>query len=356
MVLVIVGLLAATPPWAIATPPANPTLSTWGASGAVRSELIIGNTLYLGGSFTSMISPDGSTTVARQHLAAIDLTTGDLLDWNPSANGAVLAMATDGTNVYIGGSFGTVNGRFRRNLAALDRTGALLPWNPKANGTVAALHRVGTTIYIGGAFTALGGTARDRLAAVMTSGALLAWDPDADARVNAITSVDAGMIVVGGAFTEVGGQSIDHIDGLDPLTGVSESWSDPSSQTVAGLVTGPDDNVYGAIIGSGGKVRSWTNDGHLRWTVSTDGDVNSVAYYDGQVIAGGHWVYVASTIKIPRLAAFNATTGAPDTNWKPSPNKQVWSLTAEGSTMGVGGVFTTVKGSTHRRVAVFDSA
>jgi hypothetical protein len=29
-------------------------------------------------------------------------------------------------------------------------------------------------------------------------------------------------------------------------------------------VTGPDDNVYGAIAGFGGKVRSWTNDGHLR--------------------------------------------------------------------------------------------
>ena len=35
-------------------------------------------------------------------------------------------------------------------------------------------------------------------------------------------------------------------------------------------------------------MRSWTNDGHLRWTTYTDGDVNAVVYAGGQVIAGGH--------------------------------------------------------------------
>ena len=123
--------------------------------------------------------------------------------------------------------------------------------------------------------------------------------------MHAITSVASGDIVVGGDFSRVGGQTIDNIDALDPVTGQSLSWSFPSSGEVLGLVTGPDDNVYGAIGGSGGKVRSWTNTGTLRWTVYTDGDVNAVAYDNGQVIAGGHWIVpeLPRTLAAPRPGA-----------------------------------------------------
>jgi hypothetical protein len=355
---VLVASVVGLAPPAGATPPAAPALDTWGATGAVRAEVIIGTTLYIGGSFTSVVSPDGATTIARSHLAAIDLTTGDLLPWSPSTNGSVLAMVTDGTTLYIGGSFTTVNSTAQARLAALDAAGALVPWATGASATVDALHLRGTTLYVGGAFTTLGGEPRGYLGATTTTGDLLPWDPQANARVKAITSVASGEIVVGGLFTSVGGQSIDHIDGLDPTTGASLSWSYPSSQEVVELITGPDDNVYGAIAGAGGKVRSWTNDGHLRWTVYTDGDVNAVTYYGGQVIAGGHWVYMTDgTVKVPRLTAFDPATGAPDTAWKPKPNKQVWSLATDGgSTLAVGGVFTTVSRQAHRRVAVFKAA
>jgi hypothetical protein len=355
---VVVATVVSLAPSAHATPPATPALKTWGATGAVRAEVIVGTTLYIGGSFTSVVSPDGATTVARRHLAAIDLTTGDLLPWSPTTNGSVLAMVTDGTTLYIGGSFTTVNSTARARLAALDTTGALLPWATGANALIDALHLRGATLYVGGAFTTLGGAARGYLGATTTAGDLLPWDPQADARVKAITSLASGEIVVGGFFTAVGGQSIDHIDGLDPTTGASLSWSYPSSQEVVGLITGPDDNVYGAIAGAGGKVRSWTNDGHLRWTVYADGDVNAVTYSGGQVIAGGHWIYMTDgTVYLPRMAAFDPATGTPDTTWKPKPNKQVWAFATDGgSTLAVGGVFTTVSRQAHRRVAVFRAA
>ncbi|MDP9184148.1 MAG: hypothetical protein M3O29_00585, partial [Actinomycetota bacterium] len=218
-----------------------------------------------------------------------------------------------------------------------------------------ALHLNGTTLYVGGAFTTLGGAPRSYLGATTTSGELLPWDPSANDRVRAITTLASGEVVVGGFFTQVGGQAIDHIDGLDPITGASLSWSYPSSAEVVGLITGPDDNVYGAIAGSGGKVRSWTNDGHLRWTVYADGDVNAVAYYGGQVIAGGHWIYLDDgATYLPRLAAFDPATGAADTAWRPRLNKQVWAFATDGGpTLAVGGVFTAVGGSTYRRVAVY---
>jgi len=355
LVCLAATLVISAAPTASATPPATPALQTWGATGAVRAQVIIGTTLYIGGSFTTVVSPDGSTTETRRHLAAIDLTTGGLLPWNPSTNGTVLAMVTDGTTIYLAGSFTLVNATSRPRLAAVDTAGTLLSWSPGANAVVDALHLVGTTMYVGGAFTTFGGAARSHLGAATTAGELLAWDPNANDRVKAITSVSSGNVVVGGLFTEVGGQGIDHIDAVDPLTGTSQSWSYPSSQEVVGLITGPDDSVYGAIAGSGGKVRSWTSDGHLRWTVYTDGDVNAVTYYGGQVIAGGHWVYMTDgTIKLPRMAAFDPATGAPDMNWKPRPDKQPWAFATDGaSTLTVGGVFTKVSGGTYRRVAVF---
>src|SRR6478752_5656412 len=45
-------------------------------------------------------------------------------------------------------------------------TGTLLPWNPNVSGTVRAIDVVGSTAYLGGSFTSVGGTGRRNLAAV----------------------------------------------------------------------------------------------------------------------------------------------------------------------------------------------
>ena len=260
-----------------------------------------------------MVSPDGLTTVTRRHLAAIDLTTGDLLPWAPTTNGSVEAMVTDGTTLFLGGSFTTVNGVARPRLAAVDTAGTLVPWVSGASGTVLALHLRGTVVYVGGAFTTLGGQPRDRLGAVSTTGELLDWTAPANERVKAITTTAIGDVAVAGYFDMLNGLDVDHIARLDAVTGETLSWGSGSSQEVVGLVTGPDDNLYAAIAGSGGKIRSWTSDGHHRWTTYADGDVNAITFHDGQVIAGGHWIYLNDgATYLPRLAAFDPATGLVD--------------------------------------------
>jgi hypothetical protein len=349
----VVGTIA-LPNASFATPPAKPALPTWGATGAVRSELILGNTLYFGGAFTSVVSPDGQTTVVRRHLAAVDLTTGDLLPWAPSTNGSVEAMATDGSSIFLGGSFTTINGLPHPRLAAVDTAGTLLPWATGASGTVLALHLRGSTLYVGGAFTMLGGESREHLGAVTTAGVLLGWTAPTNDRVKAITTTAIGDVVVAGFFDLVNGLGVDHIARLDAVTGASLSWGGGSSQEVVGLVTGSDDNLYAAIAGSGGKVRSWTSDGHTRWTTYADGDVNAITFFGGQVIAGGHWIYLndGATYQ-PRMVALDATTGFVDPAWVPKPNKQVWSFATDGTNLAVGGVFTKVSKVSSLRVAVY---
>ena len=64
-----------------------------------------GTTVYVGGSFTTV---DGKP---RNHIAAFSTTTGALLSWNPDVERPGRPIATFGNNVYIGGSFTKVSGR-----------------------------------------------------------------------------------------------------------------------------------------------------------------------------------------------------------------------------------------------------
>ncbi len=80
----------------------QPPLVGYQPNGTVRDIIVVGNTAYLGGQFTSLTSANGATTVTRNHAAAIDMTTGNLLPWNPNVNGTVYAILPSGSNVYRG--------------------------------------------------------------------------------------------------------------------------------------------------------------------------------------------------------------------------------------------------------------
>jgi len=60
----------------------------------------------------------------------------------------------------------------------------------------------------------------------------------------------------------------------------------------------------------------------------------------------------------PKLAAFDPATGVPDMTWQPKPNKQIWSFATEvtGTTLAMGGVFTSVGKTAAKRLAVFQSS
>src|SRR5204863_9236247 len=130
----------------------------------VRVGRVMGNTVYLGGSFTAML-PAGSTgsgAVTRNGAAAVNLDTGALLSWNPNVTGgAVYAIDTSGSNVYIGGAFSTVAGATHRRVVEVNSsTGALVTafHPPTPNKAVRGLKVSGSNLYVGGSFTSMGGT------------------------------------------------------------------------------------------------------------------------------------------------------------------------------------------------------
>ena len=91
---------------------------TGSANGTVRTLLVAGSRVYLGGEFSQV---NGSP---RQRLAALDAGTLALdPTFAPSIDGgaaSVCAIAVDGGTLYVGGAFTSVNGAGRTNLAAVD--------------------------------------------------------------------------------------------------------------------------------------------------------------------------------------------------------------------------------------------
>ncbi len=159
-------------------PNAGRTVRTVSRDATLGTVTIGGDFLVLGGK-------------TRNNLAEFDPNTG-VTPWNPSADGAVQAVAFRSGNVYVGGTFANAGGAGRANLAAIDAgTGNATSWNPGTNGAVNALATDASNVYVGGAFSNAGGQGRANLAAIDNSGGATGWNPGTDGPVKAL-AVDSG--------------------------------------------------------------------------------------------------------------------------------------------------------------------
>ena len=277
-------------------------------SGVVWALKVVGNTVYAGGSF-SAARPAGATagtnTVPRGNILAFNLTTGALTSFAPSINGQVKALATstDGTKLYVGGTFTAVNGQTRYNFAAFDTaTGNLLSFAPAIGGAyVNALAgskqlvngQLKEVLYVGGLISAGNGVARKNLMAfdVDTStnarGTLLGWAPTADLQVDTMVMAPAGdKVIVGGRFYSINGVVQRGMAALSPTDGSILPWA------VAGVVK-----------------NGW-NDGS-----STSGKAGIYSLStDGNAVFGTGWVYSSTTVgNLEGSFSANPSNGA--INW-----------------------------------------
>jgi hypothetical protein len=291
---------------------ADGTPTSWAPdpSGQALALAISGSTLYAGGTFSG---PTAFAGVARNRLAAVDLTTHAVLPWNPNASGAVSTLEVSGSTVYIGGFFSgpnSINGALTRNrIAAVDAvTGDATPWNPNLNGTVSTIEVAGSTIYVGGAFAGTnsvnGVLTRNHIAAIDAgTGTATAWDPNVGGNVNDI-DVAGPTVYVGGQFDTVNGSvTRNNVAAFDASNGAATGWDPNASGAVTSLL--PAGSIF-YIAGSFAGANS------LNGSVQRD-----------------------------RLAAVDATTGAA-TGWAPQANITVRTLVADGfGGLLTGGSFTS---------------
>jgi hypothetical protein len=340
-VSVLVGLaLLATPIRALAVPSSTPD-PTAQTNGRVNTIVYAGTTVYIGGAFTE-VRPAGTTVgsgVPRNNLAALDATTGAVLEFNPNANGEVEALAVAGGIVYLGGAFTNVGGQSRARLAAVDGNGAVTGWAPRANDAVLALDAVNGTIYVGGQFTTLNGTIRRHLAAVTASGGLTPWRPKANRKVEAL-EVTASGVYVAGSFTKINGIGTARAAKVDDVDGTLLSSWRPQAPSVVWALDVANGVVYLAMGGPGGTaLAADAASGATRWQVRANGGVQAIAASSTTVYIGGHFTSVGSVAR-RKLAALSLSGSL--RAWDPGANSPlgVWTLVVAGDRLGVGGDFT----------------
>jgi gliding motility-associated-like protein len=246
-----------------------------------------GNILYIGGSFSSV------NNVARANLAAIDLTTGNLTNWNPNANSYVHAIKVSGSIVYAGGYFLTIGGQARSKIAALDAsTGLATTWNANvssSNGTVHAIIVDANTVYFSGSFSNVGGgsPSRTNFAAVdATTAALVAFNP----RPNGITYkllLDGNTLYMAGSFTQVAATAKPDFAALNVTTGALTACDVTVDNNVLGLA------IDGQKLFIGGDFTTVNNEGRPR-LAAVNKITGILEPMDDEKISDGISVLVAS--------------------------------------------------------------
>ncbi|MCW2527025.1 MAG: hypothetical protein JWM76_1885 [Pseudonocardiales bacterium] len=318
--LLTVGIVAGLPPAPAAadTAPASGVPETVSAdvlptvqiNGVVWSSVTVGNTVYAAGEFTSARpagSPAGTNETPRGGLLAFDITTGNLItSFNHTLNaaGRIIVASPDGSRIYVGGDFTTVDGQSHGHIVAIDTaTGALATaFGATVDQTVLGLTATNSTVYAGGAFATANATPRTRLAAFSAStGALTGWAPTADnGTVTAmVVSPDQSRVVVAGRFSTLNGAARYGIGAVDSSGGALTAWNsafpirDAGDNSSITSLTADANQIYatGYVFGAGGNFEGTAGfdaGGTLNWMDSCHGDHYSAFATNGVLYSASH--------------------------------------------------------------------
>jgi sugar lactone lactonase YvrE len=184
--------------------------------GEVHSLAQVGGSVVFGGNFTQ-VGP-----VTRGAAGIVDTTTKTFGTSFPDVAGAVNVAISDGAGGwYLGGSFDTVGGQPRHNLAQVDSGGSVTSFDPSPNGAVNDLVLGSGRLVVGGAFTTIAGQPAGAVASLTPAGAFQWGATVTGGAVRAVALSAAGdLVYVGGDFSQVGGVVFRRLAALDAATGV----------------------------------------------------------------------------------------------------------------------------------------
>jgi len=289
--------------------------------------------------------------------------------FNPGPNGAVSAIAlqTDG-KVLIGGSFTTVAGGARTNLARFNASGSLdTSFKAATDGSVYCLAvQEDGSILVGGGFSQLGGRAHGGLGRLDATGNVDStfspslFGPYPNAAYCLGVQPD-GMILVGGSFQKLNGQNCSSLGRLFPDGTIDNSFINtnywgvgpPTGALVNSLAIQPSGEVWAFGFFSANHSSTYHyygqrfgGDGSLNGSFfPIDRSSSSQAYAcamqaDGKVLVGGFFP-AGKTMFLARLNS----DGSTDDAFLPSLNGAVYALAVQSDgKILVGGAFTSVNG------------
>jgi hypothetical protein len=338
-------------------------VAAWRLNGVGFATTVVGNTVYVGGQFTTATSPTGQS-VARANLAAFDATTGALRTaFVANTNGVVRSLASDGSRLFVGGSFTTIGGQSRSRLAAVDLTSGAVSgaFRANANSHVYALSYGGGRVYAGGSFSTISGVSRSRIAALSptSGGAISGFAPSANGTVAAVAATpDGSAVYVGGAFTTLNGVSRPYLGRLSSSGARVNLTFSPVEGPVFALSVRPDGTRVAAAVGGAGNQGAYynTSTGGRLWRQRCDGDGQAVWLIEDSMFTGFHEACDGNTSL--RVTANATSNGARDTSFRPTFDR-FWGARAIGGNSGVlvvAGDFTRVNGVAAQGFALFRRA
>ncbi len=312
---------------------------TLGANNYIKAIAVMGQDIYIGGSFTKV-----GDLVTANYIAKWNITNKTWSELGVGLNNAVNALAVIGTDLFVGGLFTTAGGSSANYIAKWDGTGWSVLEGTGTNGTnniVNALAVIGTDLYVGGGFTAAGGSSAYRVA--KWNGA--SWSALGSETIGLNNSVYALAIsgtdlYIGGSFTDIYGASAytyNRIVKWTPADG--GSWlplgvglnNSVSAIVVSGTdlyVGGSFTDIYGASAYTYNRIVKWTPADGGSWLplgVGLNNSVNAIAVSGTDLYVGGFFTstYSGSANSLNYLAKWDGTE---------------WSALVDGEKNGVSGL------------------
>lgn len=252
---------------------------------------------------------------AARYPVRIDPTITDA-DWSTvatSINSDVLAMAFDGTNLYVGGYFTTDgDGNVANYIAQWDGS----HWSTLGtgmDGDVWALAWDGSHLYAGGHFTTAGG---------VSTGPVAMWDGTTwSALGNGVTGTYVYSLLLVGSDLYVGGDFT--------------SVEDASGSRVVNYVAKWNGSAWADLNGG------------------TDGQVNALAW-DGENLYAGGWFTTAGTTPVSNVAKWDGS------GWSAlgsvTFDQGVVALASDGTNLYAGGYFSKAGGSPLNYIAMWNGS
>ncbi len=341
------------------------SVSSWDANadGLVLALAGSGSIIYAGGSFTSI----GGQT--RNNIAALSASSGTATSWDPNANYQINSMSLSGSTIYVCGAFSTIGGQTRDNVAGIDLSSTSINSFNVYNNTfytgfaLKCISVSGSSVFIGGSFTSIGGLPRNNLAAInAATGNIKTWDPEPDADVYSLV-ISGSTLYVGGAFNNIGLTARNYLASFNISTGSLTTW-DPEPDDYVETFAISGSNLYAggnfSSMNGGSDTRNYLasfdiSTGNLTtWDPEPDGEIFKLASSGTTLYAGGNFSNIASN---PRnyLASFDVSTGGL-TSWDPEPDNTVQAFAISGSTLYVGGAFNNIGSTARNYLAAFDTS
>ncbi|MEW6060871.1 MAG: LamG-like jellyroll fold domain-containing protein, partial [Bacteroidota bacterium] len=337
----------------------------------VSALCFIGDTLYAGGDFNNAGGIPAKRIAKWNGSSWSALSAGVYINTAVNIGGSVQALAVIGNDLYVGGSFnragGTIDGV--GGVTGGAAISNIAKWNHSSwsglgtgtNGSVAALTVLSGKLYAGGQFSTAGGTSANNIAQ-WNGSSWSALGSGTNGEVWALGTTYYGNLLVAGNFTSFNGTSVNNVaDVYIDDYGISpSSFGSGLNEKVWALATSSSATYIGGVFTTAGGftvnriAKRGTDDGN--WYplgLEMNGIVRAAVFIGSDLYVAGEFTKVPGDVSASRIAKWNGST------WSAlgsGVDSTVYSLAVIGSTLYAGGLFTTAGGSSANYIAQWNGS